>query len=171
VSAQPSGYPQIHALTTAPREPASPRELRPSRDHLYRRPSALCGSADDTSQHEEISLASAAEQPAVESRPSEHATRSGDSLMDIEGIREFFKLGRTAAYELTHRPEFPEPVVVSSRCYRWWASEVAAYATTLRREPIRRGRRRTPMPQGNPTGSPRRIIGTVRTAQPRRPAR
>ena len=55
-----------------------------------------------------------------------------DRLISIGDIRSFFKLGRTAAYELTHRPEFPEPVPISSRCYRWWASEVDAFAVTLR---------------------------------------
>ena len=34
---------------------------------------------------------------------------SSDRLISIEEIRKLFKLGRTAAYELTHRPEFPEP--------------------------------------------------------------
>ena len=44
-------------------------------------------------------------------------TRSAsDELISIADIRQLFKLGRTAAYELTHRPGFPAPVRVSSRC-------------------------------------------------------
>jgi predicted DNA-binding transcriptional regulator AlpA len=41
-----------------------------------------------------------------------------DRLISIGDIRTLFKLGRTAAYELTHRPGFPNPVQVSSRCLR-----------------------------------------------------
>jgi predicted DNA-binding transcriptional regulator AlpA len=59
----------------------------------------------------------------------------GDALMTISDIRQLFKLGRTAAYELTRRAGFPAPVYVSSRCYRWWASEVTAFAGTISREP------------------------------------
>src|SRR3989442_1065595 len=47
-----------------------------------------------------------------------------DRLISIRDVCELFGLGRTAAYELTHRPSFPEPIVISARCYRWWASEV-----------------------------------------------
>jgi len=54
-----------------------------------------------------------------------------DQLISITDIRALFKLGRTAAYELTHRAEFPAPVQVSRRCLRWWASEVDAYADAL----------------------------------------
>jgi predicted DNA-binding transcriptional regulator AlpA len=46
-----------------------------------------------------------------------------DSLIGIGEIRAIFGLGRTAAYELTHRPDFPAPICLSSRCYRWWAAE------------------------------------------------
>ena len=42
-----------------------------------------------------------------------------DRLISIGDIRVLFKLGRTAAYELTHRPGFPDPVQVSRRCLRW----------------------------------------------------
>ena len=35
---------------------------------------------------------------------------TSDRLISIGDIRKLFKLGRTAAYELTHRPDFPEPV-------------------------------------------------------------
>jgi len=49
---------------------------------------------------------------------------ASDQLINIADIRAIFKLGRTAAYDLTHRPGFPDPVRVSPRCYRWLASEV-----------------------------------------------
>ena len=71
-----------------------------------------------------------------------HDTESGisasletDSLITIKEIREIFGLGRTAAYELTHRPGFPAPVPISRRCYRWWAKEVTAFAAELRAQP------------------------------------
>jgi predicted DNA-binding transcriptional regulator AlpA len=93
-------------------------------------------------------------------------------LISIGDIRNLFKLGRTAAYELTHRPEFPEPVPVSSRCYRWWASEVDAYAAALRlnRSPqsggaTQRARKPNPSHQATP---PRRITGQVRAARSRK---
>src|ERR1700756_2682677 len=66
----------------------------------------------------------------------------GDRLISVGDIPALFKLGRTAAYELTHRAGFPAPVQVSRRCLRWWASEVDAYADTLQRERAPRGTRR-----------------------------
>ncbi|MGH3159307.1 MAG: helix-turn-helix transcriptional regulator [Streptosporangiaceae bacterium] len=90
----------------------------------------------------------------------------------MSDIRGFFKLGRTAAYELTHRPEFPKPVVISPRCYRWWASEVGEYASNLSREGVRRRNRPTPRTySSHPGTAQRRIIGTVRTARTRKEAR
>jgi predicted DNA-binding transcriptional regulator AlpA len=97
---------------------------------------------------------------------------SDDSLIGIGDIREFFKLGRTAAYELTHRPEFPRPVLISPRCYRWWASEVNAFAATLRRERVRACTQRTSKPQvHHPATPPRRITGRIRAAHTRKETR
>jgi predicted DNA-binding transcriptional regulator AlpA len=99
-----------------------------------------------------------------------------DRLISIEEIRKLFKLGRTAAYELTHRPEFPEPVPISSRCYRWWASEVDAFAANLRhKRPDQSvgggGSQRATKPQApHPAPPPRRITGKVRAARARREA-
>jgi predicted DNA-binding transcriptional regulator AlpA len=95
-----------------------------------------------------------------------------DRLISVGDIRVLFKLGRTAAYELTRRPGFPAPVRVSSRCLRWWASEVDAFAGTLQREGARhRARRRVPSRvAAEPAGVPRRITGTVRAARGRREA-
>jgi predicted DNA-binding transcriptional regulator AlpA len=99
---------------------------------------------------------------------------TNDKLLSIQDIRKIFGLGRTAAYELTHRPEFPEPVRVSPRCYRWWASEVDAFAAGLHRDrtaPSRRGTSRraathlTPQP-----APPRHITGKIRAARTRKEA-
>jgi predicted DNA-binding transcriptional regulator AlpA len=100
---------------------------------------------------------------------------TSDRLISIEDIRELFKLGRTAAYELTHRPDFPEPVPISSRCYRWWASEVDAFADNLRRkrseQSVQGGTQRATKPQTpHPAAPPRRITGKVRAARSRREA-
>ena len=97
-----------------------------------------------------------------------------DSLIGIGEIRRLFGLGRTAAYDLTHRPGFPAPVPVSRNAYRWWASEVAVFTAALRAD------------SQNPSGSPRRraqqrtspqeaarlhITGKVRAARNRRTPR
>ena len=95
-----------------------------------------------------------------------------DRLISIGDIRNLFRLGRTAAYELTHRPEFPEPVPVSSRCYRWWASEVEAYAATLRLKRSQQSadatRRATKPDASHRATPPRRITGKVRAARNRK---
>ena len=54
-----------------------------------------------------------------------------DTLIGMADIRIIFKLGRTAAYDLARRPDFPARVVISARCHRWWASEVDAFAMRL----------------------------------------
>jgi predicted DNA-binding transcriptional regulator AlpA len=111
--------------------------------------------------------------PAVPSVHELEAVRQGrpdtDRLIGISDIRALFKLGRTAAYELTHRPEFPAPVQVSCRCLRWWASEVEAYADTLQREGVRRRICRTATQRANNlVAPPRQITGTVRAARSRK---
>lgn len=94
-----------------------------------------------------------------------------DKLISITDIRTLFKLGRTAAYELTHRPGFPDPVPISPRCYRWWASEVDAFAATLRRERVGTGARQVKKPRlPDPAMPPRRIAGRVRPARIRKRA-
>jgi predicted DNA-binding transcriptional regulator AlpA len=95
----------------------------------------------------------------------------GDTLITITDIRQIFKLGRTAAYELTHRPDFPDPVQVSARCYRWWASEVDTFTAALPREHARQAPRPTRRPRPpDPATPPRQITGTVRAAQTRKKA-
>ncbi len=98
-----------------------------------------------------------------------------DRLISIGDIRSFFKLGRTAAYDLTHRPEFPEPVPISSRCYRWWASEVDAFAVTLRTKHSEQSARggntqQATKPRASHPATPRRITGKVRAARTRKEA-
>jgi predicted DNA-binding transcriptional regulator AlpA len=101
---------------------------------------------------------------------------TSDRLISIGDIRKLFNLGRTATYELTHRPDFPDPVPISSRCYRWWASEVDAFADSLRRKPPEHsvrggGIQRAMKPQtSHPATPPRRITGKVRTVRARREA-
>ena len=102
-----------------------------------------------------------------------HTRWANDALIGIADIRKRFKLGRTTAYELTHRLGFPDPVRISPRCYRWWASEVDAFAASLRRAQVsqsaagapRKEKARAPDP-----ATPMRITGTVRAARTRRKA-
>jgi predicted DNA-binding transcriptional regulator AlpA len=106
---------------------------------------------------------------ASESEAAQQERQDTDRLISISDIRTLFKLGRTAAYELTHRSGFPEPVQVSRRCLRWWASEVNAYADTLQREGMRsRAHRATTRQADNSAPQPRRITGTVRAARGRK---
>jgi predicted DNA-binding transcriptional regulator AlpA len=101
---------------------------------------------------------------------------TSDNLISIGDIRTLLKLGRTAAYELTHHPDFPEPVPVSPRCYRWWASEVEAFADSLRRKRPDQaagggGIQRATKPRtSHPATPPRRITGKVRAGRVRREA-
>ncbi len=112
--------------------------------------------------------------PEACSAPDLEAALDGrllDRLIGIPDIRVLFQLGRTAAYELTHRPDFPAPVRVSRRCLRWWASEVNAYADALQREGAQRRTRRATAPQATElAAAPRRITGTIRAARGRREA-
>jgi predicted DNA-binding transcriptional regulator AlpA len=98
---------------------------------------------------------------------------ANDALVSIADIRKRFKLGRTAAYELTHRLGFPDPVRISPRCYRWWASEVDTFAASLRRERVSQsaaGAPRKEKPQAPDPAVPMRISGTLRAARTRRKA-
>ena len=106
---------------------------------------------------------------AAELEPSATGSLQADSLISIREIRALFGLGRTAAYELTHRPGFPAPVRVSPRCYRWWAAEVAAFTADLRRQAQPGSRQRPAAPaQDMPT---LHITGKVRMARRRKERR
>ena len=105
-----------------------------------------------------------------------HAGWTDNRLISIQEIRTLFGLGRTAGYELTHRHGFPEPVVISPRCYRWWASEVTAFAASMRRQGpapgCSGGTSRVRMRQApRASTSPGHISGTVRLARTQRRAR
>ena len=91
-----------------------------------------------------------------------------DHLIGIREIRALFDLGRTAAYELVHRPGFPTVVPVSSHSHRWWESEVRAFAATLHAEgqpPVRSARSAQAKP--GPDTAPLRIAGKMRYARRR----
>jgi predicted DNA-binding transcriptional regulator AlpA len=106
--------------------------------------------------------------PLPREQSRERGLAGGDRLVSVADIRGLFKLGRTAAYELTHRPGFPDPVEISPRCYRWWASEVDAFAATLRRpraQGRKRGGREPRLP--GPGSPPLRITGRARPARSR----
>jgi len=111
-----------------------------------------------------------AQDPAAGGAQASLAPRlASDQLISIADVRRIFGLGRTAAYELTHRPGFPDPVPVSARCYRWWATEVDAFAAALRRERADRPARPASRPHlPDPAAPPRRITGTVRAARARK---
>lgn len=98
------------------------------------------------------------------------SSSASGKLISIDYIRDLFKLGRTAAYELTHRPGFPDPVEISPHCYRWPAGEVHEFAATLRRERAQVRARRTATPHLPDPAAPRRITGKVRAARNRKEA-
>jgi predicted DNA-binding transcriptional regulator AlpA len=136
-----------------------------SGDHITH-PAAQPGSSDDPA----INGSDATDQPTAPLRDRPQA----DYLIGIGQIRQLFRLGRTAAYDLTHRPGFPAPVPVSRNAYRWWASEVAAFTAALRADsqnssadPRRRAQQRT-SPQ---EAAHLRITGKVRAARNRRTPR
>jgi predicted DNA-binding transcriptional regulator AlpA len=102
-------------------------------------------------------------------------TASGDGaaepnrLMSRQQVGGMFGLRKSATYDLTRRPDFPPPVVISSRCLRWPVEEVAAFAEQLRRKndgrPIRQagvGRASGDAVWLVPAG---RVVGRVRPAR------
>jgi len=107
----------------------------------------------------------------VEPEPAATTLLQAGTLISIREIRALFGLGRTAAYELTHRPGFPAPVRISPRCYRWWAADVAAFTADLRRQaqPSNRQRpARQPAPAHDMPAL--HITGKVRVARRRKEA-
>lgn len=149
----------------------------------------IAGGRPDTAHRRDVTVSGvAATQPAAQSGGHDHAAINdlpgtnqlealpgdrppGDRLIGIREIRELFSLGRTAAYELTHRDGFPAPVPLSSHAYRWWAREVAAFAAALQREgrsPTGRSRRQAHQPTPRQEAAHLRITGTVRSARSRR---
>ena len=103
-----------------------------------------------------------------EPEPAATSSLQAGTLISIREIRALFGLGRTAAYELTHRPGFPAPVRISPRCYRWWAAEVAAFTADLRRQAWPRNRQRPVVPAQDLPAL--HITGKVRMARRRKEA-
>lgn len=90
-------------------------------------------------------------------------------LMSRREIGEFFRLGKSAAYDLTRRADFPPPVVVSSRCLRWPQRDVTEFAEGLRGSAARhRGHPRAARHSVSAPAGQRRITGRVRAAHERR---
>jgi len=116
-----------------------------------------------------LGQSSATSRSAAELEPPATGPLQADSLISIREIRALFGLGRTAAYELTHRPGFPAPVRISPRCYRWWAAEVAAFTADLRRQ-AQPGSRQRPARQAAPAQDmpTLHITGKVRMARRRK---
>ena len=104
--------------------------------------------------------------------PVRQAGHDTDWLISISDTRILFKLGRTAARELTRRPGFLAPVQLSRRCLCWWASEIDAYAASLQRQGAqRRTCATTTRPAYSSATRPRWITGTVRAARSRKERR
>src|SRR5437763_3274385 len=134
-------------------------------DHITH-PAAQRGSSNDPA----INISDGSDQPTAPVRDRLPA----DRLIGIGEIRQLFRLGRTAAYDLTHRPGFPAPVPVSRNAYRWWASEVAAFTVALRVESQHSSgsRRRQTQRRTSPQEVAHlRITGKVRAARNRRTPR
>jgi predicted DNA-binding transcriptional regulator AlpA len=54
------------------------------------------------------------------------------TLLTIHDIASLLRLHRTAAYARTREPDFPDPLVISGSCYRWYTHEVLAYVDARR---------------------------------------
>lgn len=54
------------------------------------------------------------------------------TLLTIHDIASLLRVHRTAAYARTREPEFPDPLVISGACYRWYTHEVLAYVDARR---------------------------------------
>jgi len=82
---------------------------------------------------------------AVQAMPDD-SLGEADRLISRQQIGELFGLRKSAVYDLTQRPDFPRPVVISSRCRRWPNREVLAFAERLRHAdaPRRQPRRARP---------------------------
>ena len=54
------------------------------------------------------------------------------TLLTIHDIASLLRLHRTAAYARTREPDFPDPLVISGACYRWYTHEVLGYVDARR---------------------------------------
>lgn len=64
-------------------------------------------------------------------------------MLTIRHLQDLFQVGRTTAYAITARDDFPTAVALSEGCLRWWAPEVLEFAEAQRRSrKVRRSRAR-----------------------------
>ncbi|MCW2737978.1 GAF domain-containing protein, partial [Nocardioides sp.] len=74
------------------------------------------------------------------------------TLLTIHDIACLLRLHRTAAYARTREPDFPDPLVISGSCYRWYTHEVLAYVDARRTSKTvprpRRGEEDCSLPSG-----------------------
>jgi predicted DNA-binding transcriptional regulator AlpA len=151
-------------LSADGRTPLNAQEAMSNDHSTYR--TTQPGSSDDPA----ISSGDGMDQPGAPPRDRPPT----DRLIGIREIRQLFGLGRTAAYDLTHRPGFPAPVPVSRNAYRWWASEVAVFTAALRADsqhPSGSPRRRAQQRMSPKDAAHLRITGKVRAARNRRTPR
>ncbi|WP_345520686.1 hypothetical protein [Nocardioides conyzicola] len=99
------------------------------------------------------------------------------ALLTIHDIAALLQLRRTAAYARTRDPDFPDPLVMSDSCYRWYAHEVLAYIDA-HRAPKKVYERRAPsavqgtVPPVSRTAAPRpRALRRVRRTPAAAPSR
>jgi predicted DNA-binding transcriptional regulator AlpA len=108
---------------------------------------------------------------AIGEAPRSGGAAEPNKLMSRQQVGDLFGLRKSATYDLTQRPDFPPPVVISPKCLRWPAEEVLAFAEKLRhRKDTGQPTRRTRTP-GRASGNPSwptpggRITGRVRPAR------
>ncbi|KRA87578.1 hypothetical protein ASD84_16045 [Nocardioides sp. Root682] len=75
------------------------------------------------------------------------------ALLTIHDIAALLRIHRTAAYARTRDPDFPDPLVISGSCYRWYADEVAAYVASRRAPKKEHQRRAVPLDPSAASGA------------------
>ena len=116
---------------------------------------------------EAISTLGASADPPADGPQAAAALRlASDSLISIADIRRIFGLGRTAAYELTRRPGFPNPVAGIRRAATGGGPAKSTRSPPPSAATAHSGPRQTARPRlPDPATPPRRITGTVRAAR------
>lgn len=62
-------------------------------------------------------------------------------LLDINDLMALLRLGRTTTYARTRESDFPDAVILSEGCYRWWGHEVEAWLESRRMHAHRKATR------------------------------
>jgi predicted DNA-binding transcriptional regulator AlpA len=91
-------------------------------------------------------------------------------LLTIHDIAALLRVRRTAAYAHTRDPDFPDPLIISGSCYRWYRHEVVAFLDT-RRTAKKQYLRRSPAPAGRSVTQVEAPSSVPRARQARRPRR